>query len=178
MSVLARPGKASVPTPTDTTSDAPSASRAAQEQITPAAVRAQTGPSLIGAGLSVGGRLSCAGDLQIEGSVEGEVRAQGVRLGSGAVVKGTITGEVVQVAGTLEGNIEAESVIVARTARITGDISYRSLQIDEGADFSGTCKPRRKAALPPRVDGLESVPQGSHAAPGNSYGAPVPERVN
>jgi cytoskeletal protein CcmA (bactofilin family) len=113
------------------------------------------------------GKLACAGDLQIEGSVEGEVRAQGVRIGSGAVVRGTVTGEVVQVAGTLEGNIEAESVIVARTARITGDISYRSLQIDEGADFSGTCKPRRKAALPQRVED-NSVPSGRYVAPGVS----------
>jgi|SRR5579871_227282 len=167
MNVLARPGKASVSTAADTAPEVPSASRAVQEQVTPAPVRANIGPSLIGAGLSVIGRLDCAGDLQIEGRVEGEVRAQGVRIGSGALVKGTITAEIVQVAGTLDGNIEAESVIVARTARISGDISYRSLQIDEGAYFSGTGKPRRKqAALPQRVED-NSVPSGSYVVPNN-----------
>ena len=179
MNIIARPAKGSVHTPTDTTSEVPSAARAAQDQATPTAVRSQLGPSVIGAGLSVIGRLACAGDIQIEGTVEGEVRAQGVRIGSGAVVKGTITGEIVQVAGTLEGNIEGETVILARTARVCGDISYRTLQIDEGADFSGTCQPRRReAALAQRAEFSDNLPKGSYVAPSNSLSASAPESVN
>ena len=179
MNVLARPGKASVHGPIDTTAEVPSVSRAAQDQVTPPPARAQVGPSLIGAGLTVVGRLDCAGDLQIEGRVDGEVRAQGVRIGSGAAVKGTVFGEIVQVAGTIEGNIEAESVILARTARVGGDIFYRSLQIEEGAYFSGTCHPRRKeAALPQRAEFSDIVPKGSYVVPSNSPSTPAPESVN
>jgi len=146
MNVLARPGKASYQPLTDTTSASPSPPPQPVEQVTPAPApaRAQVGPSLIGAGLSVVGRLQCSGDLQIEGSVEGEVRGLGVRVGSGAVVKGTVIGEIVQLAGTIEGNIEAETVVLAKTARLTGDISYQSLQIEDGAYFSGNGRPRRK----------------------------------
>jgi cytoskeletal protein CcmA (bactofilin family) len=140
-------------------------------------VRGNIGPSLIGAGLVVVGRLDCAGDVQIDGRVDGEVHGQGVRIGSSAAVKGTVAGEIVHVAGTIEGNIEAESVILARTARVCGDISYRSLQIEEGAYFSGACLPRRKAAPAQRVED-NSVPSGCYVAPSNSFNATVSESVN
>ena len=180
MNMLARPGKASVPAPTDTAPEVPRTLPMAQEQVTPAPVRANVGPSLIGAGLTVVGRLDCAGDLQIEGRIEGEVRAQGVRIGNGAIVKGTVAAEIVQVAGTIDGNIEAESVIVARTARISGDIAYRSLQIDEGAYFSGTGKPRRKEATPrQRAEVLDGgAAKGCYVAPLEASTAPASESVN
>lgn len=150
MNMLARPAKAAaIPVPTVSTSDPPSAPRQPQEQIRPTPAREQVGPSVIGAGMSVVGRLDCTGHVQIEGNVEGEVRGKGVTIGSGAVINGTVVGETVQLAGTIEGNIEAGLVVLAKTARLSGDICCQSLQIEQGAFFNGNSRPGRKQTAPP-----------------------------
>jgi len=151
MNVLARSTKASYQPITETSSEPSTPPRQAPEQVTSTPSRGHVGPSLIGAGLTIIGKLECAGDIQIEGNIEGEVRGQGVRIGNGAVVKGAVLGEIVQLAGTIEGNIDAHSVILAKSARVTGDICYQSLQIEEGAYFSGHSKPRRKEPARPAV---------------------------
>jgi cytoskeletal protein CcmA (bactofilin family) len=103
--------------------------------------RTYAGPSIISAALVVVGRLESAGDIQIDGKVEGDVRGQGVRIGGGAVIKGTVTGELVELAGTLEGKIEARQAVLTKTARMSGDIVHHSLQIDEGSYFNGNSRP-------------------------------------
>ena len=103
--------------------------------------RTYAGPSIISAALVVVGRLESAGDLQIDGKVEGDIRGQGVRIGSGAVIKGTVTGELVELSGTLEGKIEARSAVLTKTARMSGDIIHQSLQVEEGSFFNGNSRP-------------------------------------
>jgi cytoskeletal protein CcmA (bactofilin family) len=103
--------------------------------------RTYSGPSIISSALVIIGRLESAGDIQIDGKVEGDVRGQAVRIGNTAVVKGTVTGELVELAGSLEGKIEARSVVLSRTARLSGDIVHQSLQIEEGSYFNGASRP-------------------------------------
>ena len=103
--------------------------------------RTYSGPSIISSALVVVGRLESAGDIQVDGKVEGDIRGQAVRIGSTAVVKGTVTGEVVELAGTLDGKIEARSAVLGKTARMTGDIIHQTLQIDEGSYFNGNSRP-------------------------------------
>ena len=138
MNVLARISKASDYT-TDLATDQQPVRSA--EQTSTKASRAYAGPSIISAALTVTGKLESAGDIQIDGKVEGDVRGQAVRIGEGATVKGTIIGALVELAGTIEGTIEAESVVLAKTARMSGDIVHRSLRIDVGAHFDGTSRP-------------------------------------
>src|SRR5882672_50695 len=102
------------------------------------------GPSLISAALIVTGQLESAGDIQIDGKVEGDIHGRMVRIGSGAVIKGTVFGEGVELAGTIEGKIEARAVVLTTTARISGDIFHQSLQIDKGAFFDGISRPHHK----------------------------------
>ena len=103
--------------------------------------RTYAGPSIISAALVVIGRLESAGDIQIDGKVEGDIRGQVVRIGGAAVIKGTVTGELVELSGTLEGKIEARSAVLTKTARMSGDIIHQSLQIEEGSFFNGGSRP-------------------------------------
>ena len=103
--------------------------------------RVYSGPSIISSALTITGRLESAGDIQVDGKVEGDVRGQAVRIGNTAVVKGTVTGELVELAGTLEGKIEARQAVLSRTARMNGDIHHQSLQIEEGCYFNGASRP-------------------------------------
>ena len=67
-------------------------------------------PSIISADLKVVGDLHCAGDIQVEGKVEGDIQSKSVAVGEGANVSGTIRAESVQVSGAVKGQIEATSV--------------------------------------------------------------------
>jgi cytoskeletal protein CcmA (bactofilin family) len=103
--------------------------------------RAYSGPSIISGAFNIVGRLEGSGDIQIDGKIEGDIRGQNIRIGSAAVIKGTIHGELVELGGKLEGRIEARSAILAKTAHMTGDIIHQSLQIEEGAHFNGNSRP-------------------------------------
>lgn len=98
-------------------------------------------PSLIAAGLKVKGNLESAGEIQVDGTVEGDVRGKIVTVGVDAVVKGSVLGDSVNIAGTIEGKVEAMAVNVRKTARMTGDIIHETLQIDSGAYVDGHCSP-------------------------------------
>jgi cytoskeletal protein CcmA (bactofilin family) len=160
MNMLARNGKASFHALTDGTSEPSRTTSRAQDRRAAASV--PVGPSLIGAGLSVVGRLEGAGEIQIEGRVEGDVRGHGVRIGNGAVIKGSVAAEIAHVAGTIEGSIESETVVLANSARVSGDICYRSLQIEEGAYFDGNSRPLGRE----RVAGENSLPSKVQALGG------------
>ncbi len=107
----------------------------------PASSRSYAGPSIISAALTVTGRLESAGDIQIDGKVEGDIRGQAVRIGSAAVIKGTVFAELVELSGTVEGKIEARSVVLAKTAHMSGDVIHQSLKVDSGAHFEGNSRP-------------------------------------
>jgi cytoskeletal protein CcmA (bactofilin family) len=126
------------------------------------------GPSIISAALTVTGRLESAGDIQIDGKVEGDVRGQTVRIGDGATVKGTIMGALVELAGTIEGKIEAESVALTKTACMSGDIIHRSLRIDTGAHFDGNSRPHYAKNVTKITEPMEARPAPIGAPPGNA----------
>ncbi len=141
MSVLARSSKDSDHVAEDQVKESQSVTAGSPEQHHQSSPRSNAGPSLISAALYVIGQLESAGDIQIDGKVEGDVRGQMVRIGSGAVIKGTVFGEGVELAGTIEGKIEAKTAVLTTTARMSGDILHQSLQIDRGACFDGISRP-------------------------------------
>jgi cytoskeletal protein CcmA (bactofilin family) len=86
------------------TSPAPVSSAAAQ----PKKPAGRNGaPSIISSDLSVTGTLASAGDMQIDGSIDGDVRCANLVVGESATVKGEIVAEEVVVRGRVEGSIRA-----------------------------------------------------------------------
>ena len=140
-----------------------SAANRPQEQRGPTAVRTSSEASLISAALKITGQLESAEDIQIEGQVEGDIRARKVSIGSKASVKGTISGDDVDVAGTVNGKIEAKTVVLAKTAHVSGDILHEVLQVDKGAFLNGNCRPQHAEPRPQAVKSVEK-PAGPVAA--------------
>jgi cytoskeletal protein CcmA (bactofilin family) len=140
------------PAATDT-----SAAARPQHHPAPAAVRTSSEASLISAALKITGQLESAEDIQIEGQVEGDIRARKVSIGTKAIVKGTIYADDVDVAGTVTGKIEAKSVVLAKTAHVSGDILHEVLQVDKGAFLDGNCRPHHseRGAQPHAVKTVE-----------------------
>ncbi len=94
-------------------------------------------PSLVSANLQVVGKLMTKGELQIDGTIEGNVSCKQLTVGETAVISGEIKADEVEVRGTVQGKIDARSVQVTKTARMVGDIWHDSLSMEAGAFLEG-----------------------------------------
>jgi cytoskeletal protein CcmA (bactofilin family) len=94
-------------------------------------------PSIISADLKIVGDMTSSGDIQIDGTVEGNITSRGLTIGEGAKVQGALVAESVQVYGAVTGTISANSVVLAKSAKIDGDISHQSLSMEAGASLAG-----------------------------------------
>lgn len=104
--------------------------------------RRDSSPSVISTGLKVTGNLDSEDEIQIDGRVEGDVRAKTVTVGEGASVKGSVYGESVQLAGTIEGKIEGRNVAIKKSGHMEGDIIHETLEIEANAYVDGHCRPQ------------------------------------
>lgn len=88
------------------------------------------------------GRLSLAGDLRLDGTLEGELLgAHRLVLGPSARVKGKLRAHSVIVLGAhVEADIDASSSIELRNgASVTGDLRAPHIHIDPDIEFHGRC---------------------------------------
>ena len=97
-------------------------------------------PSIISADVVMRGNINSAGEIQFDGSLEGDIKAGSLIIGEKASVKGEIVCESVMVRGRVEGGIRAKAVSLASTAHIQGDILHSSLSVESGAHFEGNCR--------------------------------------
>jgi len=116
------------------------------EQTSVARPRPASEPSRISGALKITGQLESDEDIQIDGHVEGDIRARRVIIGAGATINGNIFGDDVELSGTVNGKIDAASVVLSKTARMSGDVVHKALQIDKGAFIDGHCRPQDQAA--------------------------------
>lgn len=106
----------------------------------PAAQSGSGEHSVISAGLRVIGNLESDEDVEVRGTVEGDITSRSLTVSAGATVRGAITADSVNIAGTVNGEVTADRVLLTKTGDMTGDITYKTLAIDEGAAFDGQCR--------------------------------------
>ena len=159
------------PEPTPTATPAPAAAPRAPEPSRPAASRSSS-LSTLSAGVKYEGNISGAGELQVDGSLKGDIRVVRVTIGEGGSVEGTVHADVLEVRGRVSGAIVAKQVKLFATARIEGDITQEQLSIEQGAWFQGRCTqakrdtpgasmldaPEKPAAANAKTDKVEAKP--------------------
>ena len=92
----------------------------------------KTQHSIISIDLTVTGDIVTAGDLTVEGAVDGSITCRTLTLGGTPDIKGDVTAETVRVCGAFSGTIAASQVHLVKSAVMKGDIRYRTLTIDVG----------------------------------------------
>ncbi len=112
--------------------------KSAATTSTPTAPAKKAPPSLLSADLTIKGNLKTAGDIQIEGQVEGDIRAHLLTVGEGATVKGECLADDVIVNGRVIGRVRGLKVRLTSTARVEGDIIHKTIAIESGAHFEGS----------------------------------------
>jgi cytoskeletal protein CcmA (bactofilin family) len=102
--------------------------------------------SCIGPGMTVVGKISSEGVLNVMGRVEGDLHASIVRISDGAQVEGTIAAQDLTIGGRFKGTIQADRVTLTNSAVVEGEIHHRSLAIEENAWFAGVSRPEEALA--------------------------------
>ncbi|MEX0832933.1 MAG: polymer-forming cytoskeletal protein [Actinomycetota bacterium] len=125
--------------------------------------------TVVGQGAKLEGMIVSAGSLRIDGQVKGEINAEGDVLLSGqAVVEADIKATNVSVAGKLKGDIAAGGTAeLARGGRIDGDITSKTLIIQEGGIFCGQSnmdQPKPAGSVPAPVSRPATPPEDSDGA--------------
>lgn len=97
-------------------------------------------PTIIGADFRVKGDISCEGDIQLEGTVHGNIKSLRLTVGETGVIEGDVNADAVRVQGKIVGTIRAKSVDLAGTGHVTGDILHEQLSVENGAFLNGHCR--------------------------------------
>ncbi|MEK6543740.1 MAG: polymer-forming cytoskeletal protein [Elusimicrobiota bacterium] len=89
----------------------------------------------------VQGTIRTHGSIRIDGKVEGNVYdAKNVVIGEAGQVQGDIVAEAVVIGGKVMGNIQSVKLVqILAHGAVMGDIRTKSLHIEDGAVFEGTC---------------------------------------
>ncbi len=108
-------------------------------------------PSLISQDMRITGDLVSDGDIQVDGTIDGNVKTGMLTVGEKAQMRGEIEADSVRVCGSVTGQIQARSVEIVKTAKVVADIIYETLSIEAGAYVTGNIKRADAKAQAPAI---------------------------
>ena len=93
------------------------------------------------AGSKIVGNVTADSDFRIDGLIEGDLNCTGkVVIGEGGRIRGTIICANAEIMGLLEGKINCSQQLSLRASgKIIGDVLTKTLIVEPGAVFNGTC---------------------------------------
>lgn len=106
--------------------------------IPSSAPRAKPAASILSSDITVVGNIRTTGDVIVEGTIEGDIRAHLLTVGETATIKGEIIADDVVVNGRIIGRVRGLKVRLTSTARVEGDIIHKTIAIESGAHFEGS----------------------------------------
>ena len=146
--------------------------------------KAKPPASVLSADLTITGNIKTTGDINIEGNLEGDIRAHLLTVGEGATVKGECIADDVVVNGRVIGKVRGLKVRLTSTARVEGDIIHKTIAIESGAHFEGSVQRQDdpltgagSSAARQATPAAASPAQGGSAAP-KPAGAPKPAQAS
>jgi cytoskeletal protein CcmA (bactofilin family) len=121
--------------------------------------------TIIGKDTIITGTIDVKGALRVDGTVKGKVICNDcITIGATGLVEADIESSTAIVAGRLVGNIlSADRTELQAKCEMEGDIKTKSLVIEQGAVFSGSCNMKEGRSnlgfLPPEEKKLELAAQ-------------------
>ena len=125
--------------------------------------KAKPPASVLSTDMHMTGNLKTTGDVQVEGTVEGDIRAHLLTIGEGATIKGEVIADDVVVNGRIVGRVRGLKVRLTSTARVEGDIIHKTIAIESGAHFEGSVQ-RQDDPLNAKSGGAPAKPQQQPAS--------------
>ena len=136
--------------------------------IPASAPKAKPPASVISQDLHVIGNVKTTGDIQVEGTVEGDIRAHLLTIGESATINGEVIADDVVINGRIVGRVRGLKVRLTTTARVEGDIIHKTIAIESGAHFEGSVQrqedPLSKSSPKPKPAASQALESASAAA--------------
>jgi cytoskeletal protein CcmA (bactofilin family) len=97
--------------------------------------------NLIGNGTSIIGDIETAGDIRIDGKLEGSLNIKGkLVVGATGHIKGKITCQNADISGNIEGVFKVSELLSLKsTSTIIGELHTAKLSVEPGATIDGSC---------------------------------------
>lgn len=111
--------------------------------------------SSISSDFTITGNISCKGQAQFDGEVNGNIECNQLIVGKNGRIIGDIKAEDVIVFGRVEGAIHCSKITLKSGANVLGDVFHKGIAIEMGASFLG------------RSDRLPGEPEDSTASMAN-----------
>ena len=109
-------------------------------------------PSIISPDLEIVGNLKSDGEIQIDGTVKGDIKGHMLTVGEQGTIDGSTVAESVRIFGTVNGRVQAKTVRLEKSARVTADIAHETLAIEADAHFEGKVQPLKGASTAPAAN--------------------------
>ncbi|NRB05231.1 MAG: polymer-forming cytoskeletal protein [Rhodobacteraceae bacterium] len=148
--------------PTTPVAAEPAAMTPKQGDFKASAPKAKPPASILSSDLHITGNVKTTGDIQVEGTVEGDIRAHLLTIGESATIKGEVTADDVVINGRIVGRVRGLKVRLTSTARVEGDIIHKTIAIESGAHFEGSVQ---RQDDPLSGAGSKPAPTAKAAAP-------------
>ena len=94
-------------------------------------------PSIISEGSEFKGNIKTSGEIQIDGVLNGNVRAKQVVVGITGNVRGNVTANFLRICGKIEGEIRAETLEIVSSASVKGNVFKKTISIESGSKVIG-----------------------------------------
>jgi len=94
-------------------------------------------PSIISEGSEFKGNIKTSGEIQIDGVLNGNVRAKQVVVGINGNVHGNITANFLRICGKIEGEIRAETLEIVSSASVKGNVYKKTISMEAGSKIIG-----------------------------------------
>jgi cytoskeletal protein CcmA (bactofilin family) len=116
-------------------------------------------PSMVAQDVTIEGNITTTGELHIDGTVYGAVRARSCVIDLNGFVHGEITADEVYIRGRVIGPIRGTHVNLYAGAQVEGDILNETISIENGANIYGMIS----RAEAPQSNGLAVRDSSGHA---------------
>ena len=114
----------------------------------------------IGSKVTITGAVHFDGQIDIEGTVHGEVRCSSLNVSKYGTVMGMIVADQVTVSGGVNGSIYANRLVLKTKCDVEGEIYHRELSLEDGCYFDGKSRPHKQP-----LDLAEASPDAPAALP-------------
>jgi cytoskeletal protein CcmA (bactofilin family) len=107
--------------------------------------------TIISSGVVIEGKVSSNGNVRVDGTVKGDIIAQGnLTVGEHGTIQGQLTGDVVSIGGKVDGTVNAKDKLVLESkAILKGDLITKILVVEAGAVFEGRSSMGSQSAYKP-----------------------------
>jgi cytoskeletal protein CcmA (bactofilin family) len=100
----------------------------------------KTVPTIVSQDMHILGNLMSEGMVDVDGTIEGNIKAQHVTLRANGRLAGDVIAEHAHIHGSVNGLIRAHSVFLYASSHVQGVIMYKSLTVEDGAVVDGKFK--------------------------------------